>query len=304
MVPLISLESHREGPTVLVTANVHGDECTGLVATHQLDAALQTGLVRGRVVLVPSLNPMGLARVRRAVPKDGVDLNRCFPGSPRGSGASRYAWELWSALRSYDPELLVDLHADSVRSIPYAIVDRAVGLTGAPRVEMDAALRALGDATGLTVLDEYPDADYLRFGLDRSLPGAMVNHGSTLALTIEAGPRRALDPEAVDVAVGAVLRVLRHLELVERAPLAPASSPGGPFRRASAPRVRNAGIFVPARAPGDAFCKGDLLGTVRSVDGRPLEEVRARADGIVVSWAENAWIEARGGTGTLGLVES
>lgn len=301
-----TLDSGVAGPVVLVTANVHGDELTGLVAAQRLDALLTERLARGRVILFYSLNPGGLEGRKRVLPEDGADLNRLFPGDEASSAISEQrAAHLWRAFLRHRPDAVVDLHADSISSIPYAIIDRAVRLAGARRAEMIEALTALGRATGLTALREYPEDEYLRFGLDRSLAGAMVNHAGIPAVTVEAGPRRTVELRAVEVAVQAVLRVLGHLGLVDEVPPPdPSRREGAVWRRASAPRTSRAGIFVPALHPGDRFQAGDLLGTIVTVEGERLERIEAPQPGIVISWIDGGWLEARGLVGTLGLEEA
>jgi predicted deacylase len=125
------------------------------------------------------------------------------------------------------------------------------------------------------------------------------------AITLEVGPRRAIDGAAVRITVHAVARVLHHLGLVDqRVPEDGVRVHGGPWRRAAAPRVRASGLFVPGLAPGGQFAAGDVLGEIRGVDGTVREVVRAEAPGLVVSWSEHAWVDARGVPGTLGLLES
>ena len=302
--PVVQIRAPEPGPVVVVTANVHGDEVTGVAAVHRLDDRLGASLVRGTVVLYPSLNPRGLQQQQRVQPDDGVDLNRVFPGDPEGHGATRLAGALWSDLASRRPDALVDLHADSAVSIPYAIVDRATHLQGLKRERMDDAVRAMAEASGLTVLHEYPDEQYVRFRLDRSLAGAMVNHAGVPAVTLEVGPRRAVDPVAVDRAADAVLRILGHLGLVAD-DLPPALRPaGGPWRRTAAPRLQSSGVFEPVLEPGARFEAGDVLGTVRALDGTVREVVRSECRGLVVSWSESAWHEVQGVPGTLAMEEA
>ena len=303
LVPVVELAASAK-PVVVVTANIHGDEVTGVAAVHALDELLRTTLRKGTVVLYPSLNPRGLVSQQRVQPVDGVDLNRVFPGEPEGRGASRLAGLLWGDIRSRSPDAVVDLHADSAVAIPYAIIDRATTHRGEARARMDSAVLRMAEASGLVVLREYPEDQYVRFRLDRSLAGAMVNHASVAAVTLEIGPRRAVDPRAVRIAVAAVQRILHHLGLAEPPP-APAQPPpqGGPWRRAAAPRVQSPGVFAPSLLPGEAFDPGDVLGVVRALDGTVRELLHAEAPGIVISWSETAWVDARAVPGTLGLLE-
>ena len=291
------------GPVVAITANIHGDEATGVGVVQELDRWLQEGHLRqGTLVLYPSLNPGGLSSRTRVTP-DGDDLNRLFPGRTLGSTAERHAAVIWRDLERRKVSLLIDLHADSARSIPYAIVDRALrryrGAELAPEVERHAR------ATGLTVLREYPDDQYQRYALDRSLAGAMVNQGAVAAVTIEAGPRRWLSSRAVAAALDAVRSVLASLDLVEfEGTVHPTRVDGGPWRRAPSPRVRNAGVFREVLAPGSCFAAGDVLGLVVDLTGAVLEEIVATSDGLVISWAEVSWVQAGTVVGTLGVLES
>lgn len=303
-VPVVSMSARLPGPVVVVAGNVHGDEYTGLVAAHELVHTLQRELIRGKVYLYPTLNPIGLGEGSRGVGKAGPDLNRRFPGSAEGDLGQRLAYGIWQDLTGREPDLLLDLHADSAHSVPYAIIDRAVSLRGAERRSLDERLRTLAEATGLTVLHEYPDELYQRFGLDRSLAGAVVNLLGVPAVTIESGPRGIVSPEAVRGTVDAVLGVLASMGLVLTSPPPHGSRvQGGPWRRTSGPRTRRAGLFVPALPPGRPFGAGALLGWVRSVDGALLEEVRTPVEGLVVSWVDGAWLEPGTVVATLGVPE-
>lgn len=301
-IPVVSLDSGAPGPTVVIGGNVHGDEFTGVLAAHELLDHVSAGLARGRVHLYPSLNPPGLLAHSRGVGSGGPDLNRQFPGRRNGDLAQRLARGIWEDLVRREPALLIDLHADSSGAIPYAIVDRAVRRIGDERDRLQRDLRRYADATGLTVIHEYPDDLYLRFGLDRSLAGAMVNHLGVPAVTIESGPRRVVNMEAVQVTVRAVLRLLVHLEMIAReVPPEAARIAGGPWRRTSGPRTSEDGLFVPSIPPGTRVERGALLGVIRGLDGQVVEEVRATGEGLVISWVDGAWLTAGTVVATLGI---
>lgn len=301
-VPVLEVRAPAAGPCVVITANVHGDETTGTRAALALFSELPGRLTRGRVVLYPSLNPRGLAAGVRTFGPQGPDLNRLFPGDPRGDDASRYVAAVWAHIAEQEAHALLDLHADSTASIPYAIVDRAVAHRGLERRAMDGALAALARSTGLTVLHDYPDADYVRFGLDRSVAGAAVNRLGVPALTVESGPRGVVLDGAVATAIRAVRGALAGLGL-----LAPeervSPSPGGPWRRRAGPRAHRGGLFVPDLAPGETFVHGARLGRIVGLDGALREEVRAGCAGIVVAWGDDPWIHPGAGIGTLGVPE-
>ncbi len=298
-VPFVRIAGPAEGPTLVVTANVHGDEVTGVLAVQALDAWLGTGLTRGTVVLYPTLNPGGLAAGTRTLPDEGRDLNRLFPGGRRRRD-ERLALSIWEHLSARQPDAVVDLHADTTDAIPYAIIDRPVRMSGKDRVVFGERLTALAKATRLCILREYPDEQYTRYALDRSLAGAVVNTLKVPAVTLEVGPRRYADPAAVGTMLDALLGILDHMGMVDALDI-PLVEASGPWRRAAAPRVRVAGLFQPLLRPGDQFDDGDLLGLIRSPQGKVLEQVTSTSRGLVVSWAERSWIAAGGIVGTLGV---
>lgn len=287
-VPVVRVDSGRRGPVLVVTAGIHGDELTGTFACHLLTERLVTHLQRGRVLLFPSLNPQGTVARTREVPGGG-DMNRAFPTGPGPGG--RLARALWRVLMDARPDAVVDLHADTPRSIPYAIVDRPVSRSARRRPGLAGSLDELARATGLTVVGEFPDDRYERFGLDHSLAGAMVNTAGVAAVTVESGARGGPLPHAVADAVGAVEGVLAWLGMVRELPEPHPTRVSGPWVRAAAPRARFAGLFSPAVPAGHRLASGGVLGTVRSLAGDNLEILRTGEEALPLSWTERGWVE-------------
>jgi len=89
-VPIIIERSKKPGPTVLITAGIHGDEINGVEIVRQIIAKGINKPKKGTVICVPVINVFGFLNMDRLFP-DGRDLNRVFPGSSNGSLASRVA---------------------------------------------------------------------------------------------------------------------------------------------------------------------------------------------------------------------
>ena len=297
--PVVPVVVHRNGagPTVAITANVHGDEVTGVAAVHTLDRWLSDQLGCGSVVLYPSLNPRGLEAGNRRF--GDADLNRCFPGAARGTASARAAHAIWRDLMNRRPDAVVDLHADSPAAVGYALVDRAVHRKGGARRALEASAEELARASGLIWMREDVDDDYLRYHLDRSLAGALLNHGDIPSVTLEVGPRRVAQPDAVRQMVAGVRGILAQMGMTDEPTPNPALE--GPWRRASTPRAERAGMFVPQLAAGSTFEAEQSLGEIRGLDGTSRAVMRAPGRGVVISWAEGAWVDAGGAVGTLAL---
>jgi predicted deacylase len=90
-IPIIIERSINPGPTLLITAAIHGDEINGVEIVRQLIARKINKPKRGTIICIPILNVFGFLNTDRAFP-DGRDLNRSFPGTKRGSLASRVAY--------------------------------------------------------------------------------------------------------------------------------------------------------------------------------------------------------------------
>jgi len=291
VLPAWTIEACKDGPRVAVCANLHGDECTGTGIIHRLRPVLAQQLRQGSVRLYPSLNPQGLRSRQRGVPEDDNDPNRVFPGDKRGSAAERMAWALWHDILSFKPDLVIDLHSDGTANIPYALLDRPVRHVASRRRWHMRRLLRLGRASGLTVVQEYAERAYRRFHLDRSLTGALLNHGDIPALTLEIGVRGMLEPRAVDDGLRAVLGLLTACEAMDRPASAhPSRVGGGSWRREAGPVAGCEGVLCLQQPPGVLLEPSQALARIHDISGIPLETLSMPTSCIVLSQCEQAWV--------------
>ncbi len=106
----ITVLRNGDGPTLVITAGVHGDEYEGQIAVAELARDLQPEDIRGRLILLPMLNFPAAEAGTRVSPLDEGNLNRLFPGDPKGSPSEIIAhWheEVLMPLADY----AVDLHS-------------------------------------------------------------------------------------------------------------------------------------------------------------------------------------------------
>ena len=81
----------KPGRGLVAMASTHGDELEGPVAVKHLLKEIRVEDVLGRIILVPTINPMAFKANRRETPDDGVNFNRAFPGAAKGSVTYRLA---------------------------------------------------------------------------------------------------------------------------------------------------------------------------------------------------------------------
>jgi hypothetical protein len=110
-IPIFAARGARPGPTLCVTAGIHGDELNSVEIARRAFASVDAKRLRGTLIVFPAVNAWGLRTSDRYLP-DRRDLNRAFPGSPNGSVASIFADALFGLLTKHC-ERLIDLHTAS-----------------------------------------------------------------------------------------------------------------------------------------------------------------------------------------------
>ena len=228
--PVRVVHGREDGPRIWIDAAIHGDEVAGVEVVRQVMAGLDPKTFRGTLVAVPIVNVLGFMTGDRYLP-DRRDLNRSFPGSPRGSLASRIA-HLFMREIVAGCEVGIDLHTGS---------DRRSNLPQVRADLDDPRTRELAAAFGAPVM--------LHAGIrDGSLRHAAGEHGAKVLL-YEAGEPLRFDDYAVSAGVIGVRRVLAALGMTEPRRRAPRrAEPGVPLQRLG-PRPPH-GHPAPRRAPG------------------------------------------------------
>jgi predicted deacylase len=293
------LKTGISGPTIVITANIHGDECTGIGVVISLLESLPKCLRRGEVFLYPSLNPNGLKRMMRVYPDDGKDLNRLFPGSILGTQSQKHIHAIWTSIKKCKPNLVLDLHTDSVSSIPYVILDRQITKSKNPDVLRE--MEELARASALTLVWEYREMDYRRYRLEKSLSGAVLNLLGVPSLTLEVGPRRTMDPSAIRIATDAVLAIFSKKEMLNTPILSNHIAVAGRWYRGNGPISHQAGVLVPSLSAGTVVQRGDEIGRVYSSTGAELEVICSHFPGLVLSLPDQCWVRQNQSCATLAM---
>lgn len=93
-IPVHVFRSKNDGPVVLLSAGMHGDETNGIEIIRKVITRKETSNLNcGTIIAIPIINIVSFLFGSRELP-DGRDMNRCFPGSKKGSLGSRVAHDL------------------------------------------------------------------------------------------------------------------------------------------------------------------------------------------------------------------
>lgn len=284
--PLITVKGQAEGAKIWLVATAHGNELTGIEVIHRVLAILKNlPLQRGTLYAMPLLNPMANELLQRNTPQDNENLNRAYPGSPTGSFTDRLAHTIYQAILERGADAVLDLHTMAVsRTLPFVILDRPHDPT------RQAPLEALADIFGLTVVYDYPLAEYAAQNLDGCLSGTLLNRDNILSYTVEIGPANILQPTFVEAGVQGVLNILNHFDMLPHEHQYHPTRQTRPYRlrRDSSLRATHTGILEYLVQPGDSFAAGQPLVRIKNILGETVSMVSAPQEGFVLTLSERA----------------
>jgi predicted deacylase len=197
-IPVTIINGERSGPTVFLSAAVHGDELNGVEVVREVAFEWNLTDLAGTVVCLPVLNVPGFLAQQRYLPIYDRDLNRSFPGDASSTGAKRMADRIF---RNFvEPcDFGLDFHT-STR-----------GRTNMLHVRADTtreAVARLAYAFGASVVVDGA-------GSDGTLRGEATRAGVP-TITVEMGEAHRFERRLIDDALDGVESVLTEFGLQHR----------------------------------------------------------------------------------------
>ena len=262
--PVVVVRGREEGPTVFLSAALHGDEIIGVEVIRRLLRMRVLGKLRGTLLAVPIVNTPAFLHQSRYLP-DRRDLNRSFPGSRTGSLAARLA-NLFLREIVDRSDYGIDLHTGAIHR------------PNLPQIRGDLStpdILRLCRAFGIPLLlNSEPTRGTLReYTTRKGIPVILYESAEALRF----------DEVCIRVGVQGVLNVLRELGMLER--------PRGAQRPAGAPVVARSATWARAPASGVLRAKAGLgevvrRGQVIGIIGDPLSDrestIVSPATGVVI----------------------
>lgn len=282
--PVHVIHGRRPGPVVFITAAIHGDEINGVEIIRRLLKLKALDRLKGAVIAVPVVNVYGFIAQSRYLP-DRRDLNRSFPGTERGSMASRLADLLMSSIIDQCTHG-IDLHTG------------AAGRDNLPQIRV--ATDAVDESHRMAEAFAPPVI------LQTNASEGTLRHtiGDKPIILYEAGEALRFSESSIKLGVNGIVRVLRSLSM-----LAPARAnervneregqeikhdPSPPLRKldrrrasvvvtdSSWVRATQSGIMRARVKLGDVVKEGQTLGIVADPFGEHEEVLVAKEAAIVI----------------------
>ena len=265
--PIFIRSSLQEGPVVLISGGVHGDEINGIATAKKLLEALdqELELVRGTVIVIPLVNIYGFLSNSRTFP-DGRDLNRSFPGSRKGSLASRIAYILSEEVLPHI-DFGIDFHTGGRM------------ISNHPQIRVD-----FKDKVGVELAKAF-GTHYVVHSkhIDKSFRKTAYKNKKHL-LVYEGGESMRLDSHSIEEAITGTKRLLHHLEMIHSTQILQTTLV---LKESTWIRAKASGIFTCIAHLGDFVRKGEVLASISDPYGQVVIPIKATTTGHLIGVNNN-----------------
>lgn len=264
-IPIIIQRSNEPGPVVLLMAAIHGDEVNGVEIVRQIIAKKYNVPTMGTVICIPVVNVFGFLDETREFP-DGRDLNRSFPGSPKGSLASRFAYFLMNEIVP-NVDYCIDYHTGGAKRFNF------------PQVRYNGNSKECGElavafGTKFLIEADLRDKSFRNYASKAGLKVIMFEGGKSLNM----------DRHVTREGIGGALRVLNHLGMRNDSEefLELSTEKQVLLTKSTWLRAKFSGMFRTYARNGLMVKKGELLGTISDPYGDFEKKVIAPNSGFVI----------------------
>lgn len=259
--PVFIRRAKEDGPCVLISGGVHGDEINGIVTVKRMLEENLFTPIRGTLIYIPLVNVYGFLSNTRTFP-DGRDLNRSFPGNSKGSLASQIAHILTQQIIP-QIDFGVDFHTGGRM------------LTNYPQIRVD-----FKDTKGLELASAFGAPFIINSPhIDRSFRKEAFKFNKHI-LVYEGGESMRLDNPAIEEAIAGTKRLLYYLGMIGEGD--PQQKETLKLEESSWLRARVSGIFTATVNIGESVRKGQMLAKISDPYGQVKVPVKSLADGYVV----------------------
>jgi len=272
----ITMIRNGDGPTLVALGGNHGDEYEGQIAISRLACDLAPEQVRGRLILLPMLNFPAAQAGLRTSPVDEGNLNRLFPGDPKGSPSemiAHFVEEVIMPLADY----AIDLHSGGNSLFYPPTLLRGMGHSP----DETATLKRMQGALDLPYAWVFTSGGG-RASTARTAMGA-ANRKGVVNVMAELGGAGAVTPDILKLTERGLHRLLHALEMLPDYTPDAAQGTRELHARGSVYAYGD-GVFEPFKAIGDDVVEGEIVGLIHHPE-TPLQapdEITSSYAGMVL----------------------
>lgn len=262
-IPVYVFNGEELGPTVLLQGGLHGDEVNSVELVRRMLIDKSYKIHRGCVIVVPLLNIFGFLNLSRDM--HGKDVNRSFPGSKKGSLASRMAYYLMKEITK-NVDFAIDYHTGGAQRNNFPQIRFT------PEDERGSELAKLFNAP-------------LMFGsklIAKSFRNECYKNNIPV-IVYEGGESLRLEENAIQEGINGTLRILKHFKMIHENVVIPQGTTSIHITSRKWIRAKVAGIFNTKVTNGAHVKKGEILGNIMDTYGETNFPVKAPKDGYIIA---------------------
>lgn len=261
--PVHVIHGKTPGPALCVTAAIHGDEVNGIEIVRRLLKKSLLKKISGTLIAIPIVNIYGFLYQDRYL-MDRRDLNRCFPGSSKGSLAGRLAHMITTQIISKATHV-IDLHAGSQHR------------TNLPQIRADLdspETKELAEAFNVPVIlhAALRDGSLRQYAADKSIP----------ILLYESGESLRFDEFSIRSGVNGIINVMKTLNMTPAIKHPPKKHSSALARSSYWVRAPNSGLLRPYKALGKKVEQGELLAKIGTPTSTEEHNLLSPISGIII----------------------
>ncbi|NLL61164.1 MAG: hypothetical protein GX240_00020 [Candidatus Atribacteria bacterium] len=271
--PYLLVKGAQKGPTVCITAGIHGCEYPPVLAAIALYKRLNYETLRGTVKIIPIVDMEAFKSKKMFVcPKDNKNINRCFPGSENGTYSERLVYHLvQNFIKGSD--YYIDLHsADLTEAMsPFCEIhdseDKRVN-------EVSLKMAKYSGLTDIVIKSAEGEIN------DRNQSYSTAADMGIPSLVMNAGQIGEDSEKYVDLILRGLTNILGFMKVLDDSLIELENQIY--YKAPIHIRAKAEGIFYHHTKVGEQVKENEIIGTVEDVFGTELETLRAPADGKVL----------------------
>ncbi len=271
--PVRVIRGKKDGPVVFISAAIHGDELNGIEIIRRFRKLNIIKKLKGTLILVPIVNVYGIMTLSRYLP-DRRDLNRSFPGSNKGSLASRVAKIFFDEIVS-KCDLGIDLHTASIHksNLPQirTNIDNEYTFSLAKAFQAPVILHS-----------EVRDGSLRAVAQEKGVP----------ILLYESGEALRFDEISIRIGVHGIVNVLRENGMLPKVIRKNKRKIPIITRNSQWVRSTESGILRTIKALGDTVSKNEIIAFIDEPLDEESFEVLSPFDGVIIGKSEIPLVQA------------
>lgn len=261
--PIHVINGKEDGPVLCITAAIHGDEINGVEIIRRFLQKKGLKQIKGTIIAIPIVNVYGFLYQERYL-MDRRDLNRSFPGGPKGSLASILAGIIRTQILS-QAHYVIDLHTGSNHRFNLPQIRANLDMPGLEEL-------ALAFNVPVILHSAFRDGSMREYANEQGIP----------ILVYEGGEALRLDELSIRTGINGLLSVMEALNMIK---------PGKYHLKKCVPTIsRNSywlrapisGILRHIKKAGHRVSKGQVIAIIANPSSTEEYKLKSPLSGIII----------------------